>query len=198
MIIDLVARVNLLSNWPNNPEVLHKAQNKIDNVVGKDGLISESHLAELPYLRYIINKTLRMYPVARFLKPHESSEKCTVSGFHVTRGTMLLVDVRAIQNDPKIWEDPEMFRPERFQEGNHFEWDRIDKEMVDMTEGPGLFATKVVPLRAKCGARPSRSSPFSHALGHGFHSGWGAVNLLGRGLCKTEPDGGLYPAETPV
>ncbi|KAK1405543.1 Isoflavone 2'-hydroxylase [Heracleum sosnowskyi] len=173
----------------NNKEVLYKAQNEIDNVVGKDGLISESHLAELPYLRYIINEALRMYPVARFLIPHESSEECTVGGFRVPRGTMLLVDLKAIQNDPKIWEDPEIFRPERFQEGNVgfgwvpfgsgrrkcpgeglatrvvvlalgaliqcFNWDRIGEEMVDMSEGHGLFAPKVVNLRAKCGARTS-------------------------------------------
>ncbi|KAK1405542.1 Isoflavone 2'-hydroxylase [Heracleum sosnowskyi] len=179
----------------NNPEVLHKAQNEIDNVVGKDGLISESHLAELPYLRYIIYETLRMYPVTRYLVPHESSEECTVGGFRVPRGTMLLVDVKAIQNDPKIWEEPDMYRPERFQEGkvDHgwlpfgagrrkcpgeglamriivlalgallqcFNWDRIGEEMLDMTEGDDYFSPKVVPLRAKCGARPSMISLLS-------------------------------------
>ncbi|KAL8131103.1 cytochrome P450 81Q32-like [Apium graveolens] len=179
----------------NNPEMLHKAQNEIDNVVGKDGLISESHLVELPYLHHIIKETLRMFPVVRFLIPHESSKECTVGGFYVPCGTMLLVDVKAIQNDPKIWEDPEMFRPERFQEGNVgfgwmpfgsgrrkcpgeglatrvdilalgaliqcFNWDRISEEMVDMTEGHGLFGPKVVPLRAKCGARPSMISLLS-------------------------------------
>lgn len=179
----------------NNPEVLHKAQNEIDSVVGKDGLISESHLAELPYLRYIINETLRMYPVARFLIPHESSEECTVGGFWVPRGTMLLVDVKAIQNDPKFWKDPEMFKPERFEEGNVglawmpfgsgrrkcpggglamrvvvlalgaliqcFNWSRIGEEMVDMSEGHGLFSPKAVSLKAKCGARPSMISLLS-------------------------------------
>ncbi|KAL8131769.1 hypothetical protein AgCh_007624 [Apium graveolens] len=136
-----------------------------------------------------------MCPVVRFLIPHESSKECTVGGFRVPCGTMLLVDVKAIQNDPKIWGDPEMFRPERFQEGNVgfgwmpfgsgrrkcpgeglatrvdvlalgaliqcFDWDRISEEMVDMTEGHGLFGPKVVPLRAKCGARPSMISLLS-------------------------------------
>ncbi|KAL8131104.1 cytochrome P450 81Q32-like [Apium graveolens] len=173
----------------NNPEVILKARNEIDKVVGKDGLISESHLAELPYLRYIIYETLRMYPVLRYLVPHESSEECTVGGFRVPRGTMLLVDVKAIQNDPKIWQDPEMFRPERFQERNAghgwlpfgsgrrkcpgeglatriialalgaliqcFQWERIGEEMLDMAEGDDYFSPKVVPLKAKCGARPS-------------------------------------------
>ncbi|KAL8107497.1 hypothetical protein AgCh_024055 [Apium graveolens] len=36
-----------------------------------------------------------------------------------------------------------------------FNLDRISEEMVDMTEGHGLFAPKVVTLKAKCAARPS-------------------------------------------
>ncbi|KAL8109807.1 hypothetical protein AgCh_025776 [Apium graveolens] len=35
-----------------------------------------------------------------------------------------------------------------------FNWDRISEEMVDMTEGHGLFTPKVVTLKAKCAARP--------------------------------------------
>ncbi|KAL8090363.1 hypothetical protein AgCh_039730 [Apium graveolens] len=42
-----------------------------------------------------------------------------------------------------------------------FNWDRISEEMVDMTEGHGLFAAKVVTLKAKCVARPSMVSLLS-------------------------------------
>ncbi|GKV04526.1 hypothetical protein SLEP1_g16679 [Rubroshorea leprosula] len=104
----------------NNPEALKKAQVEMDNVVGSSRLVEESDLGKLSYLHCIINETMRMYPAGPLLLPHESSQECFVGGYRIPRGTMLLVNQWAIHNDPKIWGEPEKFRPERFQglEGN--------------------------------------------------------------------------------
>ncbi|GJT07066.1 RNA-directed DNA polymerase, eukaryota, reverse transcriptase zinc-binding domain protein [Tanacetum coccineum] len=92
-----------------------KAQNEIDNHVGKDRLVDESDMASLPYLYCIVNETMRMYPPAPLLLPHESAEDCVVGGYHVPRGTMLFVNQWAIHHDPNLWSDPERFNPERFE-----------------------------------------------------------------------------------
>ncbi|OWM70822.1 hypothetical protein CDL15_Pgr014495 [Punica granatum] len=84
---------------------------------GPDRLIDESDLTNLPYLRGIIIETLRMYLAAALTPPHESSDQCTVGGFSIPQGTMLLVNLWAIQNDPKLWAEPGKFRPERFVTG---------------------------------------------------------------------------------
>ncbi|XAR61941.1 hypothetical protein NMG60_11016497 [Bertholletia excelsa] len=105
----------VMSNLLNNPRVLKKAQSEIDDLVVQDRLIDESDVAKLPYLRWVINETMRMQPVAPLLLPHESSAECTISGFRIPRGTMLMVNAWAIQNDPRIWEEPGKFWPERFQ-----------------------------------------------------------------------------------
>ncbi|KAL4295990.1 hypothetical protein GQ457_12G018170 [Hibiscus cannabinus] len=99
----------------NHPQVLAKARTEILKTVGNERLIEESDLPQLPYLRCIISETLRMYPPVPTLVPHESSEECWVQGFRVPRGTMLMVNIWAIQNDPRIWEDPASFKPERFE-----------------------------------------------------------------------------------
>ncbi|XVE55803.1 hypothetical protein DITRI_Ditri03aG0186500 [Diplodiscus trichospermus] len=104
-----------LSLLLNHPEVLNKARTEIVNTVGYERLIDESDLPQLPYLRSIISETLRMYPPVPLLVPHESSEECMVEGYRIPSGTMLLVNIWAIQNDPKIWEDPTRFKPERFE-----------------------------------------------------------------------------------
>ncbi|KAJ9560132.1 hypothetical protein OSB04_005292 [Centaurea solstitialis] len=99
----------------NHPHMLEKAQNEIDQIVGEDRLVDESDIPNLPYLRCIINETLRLYPAGPMLIPHESSHDCVVGGYNIPRGTMLLVNQWAIHHDPKLWSDPERFDPERFE-----------------------------------------------------------------------------------
>uniref|UniRef100_A0A5B6ZMB2 Uncharacterized protein n=1 Tax=Davidia involucrata TaxID=16924 RepID=A0A5B6ZMB2_DAVIN len=181
-----------LSLLLNNPEVLKKAQDEIDKQVGQHRLVNESDIADLPYLRCIINETMRMYPAGPLLLPHESSEECTIGGFRIPRGSMLMINLWAIQNDPKTWVDPRKFKPERFEglEGVRdgfklmpfgsgrrgcpgeglamrmlgfalgsliqcFDWERVSKDMIDMTEGTGLTLPKAQPLMAKCQPRPT-------------------------------------------
>ncbi|PON46896.1 Cytochrome P450, E-class, group I [Trema orientale] len=100
----------------NHPRVLKKAYDELERNIGEDRLVDESDLAKLPYLNCIIKETLRLYPAGPLL-PHESSEECTVHGFRVPGGTMLLVNLWAIQQDPNIWDEPTKFKPERFKEG---------------------------------------------------------------------------------
>ncbi|XP_076917167.1 cytochrome P450 81Q32-like [Bidens hawaiensis] len=103
-----------LSLLLNHPQVLQKAQNEINSKIGKDRIVDESDMVDLPYLRWIINETLRLYHVVPLLLPHESSQDCIIDGYNVPRGTMLLVNQWAIHRDPKLWPDPERFNPERF------------------------------------------------------------------------------------
>ncbi|KAM0035834.1 putative cytochrome P450 [Helianthus debilis subsp. tardiflorus] len=81
----------VLSLLLNNPQSLKKAQAEIDNYVGEDRLINESDISNLPYLRCIINETMRMYPPGPILF-HESSKDCTVGGYHIPGGTMIVMN----------------------------------------------------------------------------------------------------------
>ncbi|CAI0464933.1 unnamed protein product [Linum tenue] len=97
----------------NHPNILTKARAELDDVVGNNRLVEESDYAKLPYLQNIINETLRLYPAAPLLVPHYSSEDCTIGGYHIPKGTMLMANAWAIQRDPSVWDEPTTFRPER-------------------------------------------------------------------------------------
>ena len=101
----------------NHPAVLKKAQAEIDASVGNSRMVAADDVPRLAYLQCIITETLRLYPPAPLLLPHESSTDCKVGGYTVPGDTMLIVNAYAIHRDPATWEDPTVFRPERFEDG---------------------------------------------------------------------------------
>nr|ACO35754.1 flavonoid 3'-hydroxylase [Dahlia pinnata] len=100
-----------------HPRMLKQAQEEMDNVVGRDRLVSESDLSQLPFLQAIVKETFRLHPSTPLSLPRISSENCEVDGYHIPKGSTLLVNVWAIARDPKMWADPLEFRPARFLPG---------------------------------------------------------------------------------
>ncbi|XP_028751445.1 flavonoid 3'-monooxygenase-like [Neltuma alba] len=103
-----------MSELMKNPNILKKANEEIDRVVGRGRWVEESDIPNLPYLNAIIKETLRLHPVAVLLAPHMALEDCKVEGYDIKKGTMLYVNAWSISRDPSIWECPAEFCPERF------------------------------------------------------------------------------------
>ncbi|CAA0831867.1 Cytochrome P450 71A22 [Striga hermonthica] len=77
-------------------------------------MVDEHHLNSLHYLDTVIKEAQRLHPVAPLLIPHESTQGCTIEGFHIPKQSRILVNVWAIGRDPDVWPDPEKYSPERF------------------------------------------------------------------------------------
>lgn len=104
-----------LSCLLNHPEELRKAREEIDSKIGLYRLVEESDISNLPCLQNIVSETLRLYPAGPLMVPHVASEDCKVGGYDMPRGTTLLVNLWAIHRDPQLWDDPETFKPERYE-----------------------------------------------------------------------------------
>nr|ABB29899.1 flavonoid 3'-hydroxylase [Osteospermum hybrid cultivar] len=100
-----------------HPQLLKQAQEEIDNVVGRDHLVTELDLTQLPFLQAIVKETFRLHPSTPLSLPRIASESCEVNGYHIPKGSTLLVNVWAIARDPKMWSEPLEFRPARFLPG---------------------------------------------------------------------------------
>nr|XP_043636865.1 xanthotoxin 5-hydroxylase CYP82C4-like [Erigeron canadensis] len=105
-----------LSLLLNNPRVLKAAQKELEDHVGKNKWVEESDIKNLTYLQAIVKETLRMYPPGPLAGPREAIEKCYIGGYHVPKGTRLIVNVWKLHRDPQVWADPNDFKPERFLE----------------------------------------------------------------------------------
>ncbi|KAL7175526.1 hypothetical protein ACSBR2_029178 [Camellia fascicularis] len=118
-----------LSLLMNNRHALKIAQEELDIHVGKERQVDESDISKLLYLQAIIKETLRLYPAAPLLGPREFTQDCTVGGYHVPKGTRLILNAWKLQRDPNIWSESSEFKPERFLtthkdvdvKGQHFE-----------------------------------------------------------------------------
>ncbi|TMW94178.1 hypothetical protein EJD97_010660 [Solanum chilense] len=98
----------------NKPDVLRKLQEELEAVVGKDNIVDESHIKQLPYLYAVMKEVLRIHPTSPLLVPRCPSETCTVGGYTVPKGSCIFINVWAIHRDPSIWENPTEFLPKRF------------------------------------------------------------------------------------
>ncbi|KAK3015136.1 hypothetical protein RJ639_006286 [Escallonia herrerae] len=118
-----------LSLLLNNRHALKKTLDELDAHIGKDRQVNESDINNLVYLQAVVKETLRLYPAAPLSGPREFAADCTVGGFHVRKGTRLIMNLGKLQCDPKVWSNPAEFRPERFLtthkdfdvKGQHFE-----------------------------------------------------------------------------
>ncbi|XP_021630396.1 cytochrome P450 81Q32 [Manihot esculenta] len=106
-----------MANLLNHPQVLEKAKSELDLQIGQETLVDESDISKLPYLQNIISETLRLCPAAPLLLPHFSSDEYTIGGYDVPKNTMVFVNAWAIHRDPRLWDDAEKFKPERFEKG---------------------------------------------------------------------------------
>nr|DAA64960.1 TPA_inf: cytochrome P450 family 71 subfamily CR polypeptide 8 [Leavenworthia alabamica] len=107
----------LLSELIKNPEVLKKAQEEVQRVVGTKAKISSAEIEQMHYLRCIIKESLRLHPPG--IVPRQTSSKwIKLGGYDIPPNTKVLVNLFAVQCDPKDWEKPSEFIPERFMEKN--------------------------------------------------------------------------------
>lgn len=97
---------------------MKKTRQEIDSVVGKERIVTEADIPNLPYLQAVVKETLRLHPTGPLIV-RESTEDCTIHGFHIPAKTRVFINVWALGRDPNHWENPLQFFPDRFIEGEN-------------------------------------------------------------------------------
>ncbi|KAM7272549.1 hypothetical protein ACFE04_027212 [Oxalis oulophora] len=125
-----------------NPRIMIKAQEEVRTCVGNKERVSESDIENLSYLKLIIKEAFRLHPPGVLLLPREAMSKFQINGYDIYPGTRIHVNVWGIGRDPNIWENPEEFIPERF-EDNHVDYKGQHFELLPFGGGrrgcPGIF-----------------------------------------------------------
>lgn len=96
------------------PEVQEKAREEIDRVVGDQRLPSFQDREKLPYIDAIVKEVLRWQPIAPLGLPHATDEDDEFRGYLIPKGAVIVPAICWFMKDPKVYQEPEKFKPERF------------------------------------------------------------------------------------
>lgn len=102
-----------LAEMVNSPELLDKALEEMDRVVGRERLVQESDIPQLNYAKACIREAFRLHPVASFNLPHVAITDTTVIGYRVPKGSHVILSRTGLGRNQTIWDEPLRFRPER-------------------------------------------------------------------------------------
>ncbi|KAM7198892.1 Cytochrome P450 [Naviculisporaceae sp. PSN 640] len=102
-----------------NPEVVNRARNELDTVIGEGAIVYE-HLAQLPYIQGVVRETLRLsfaapgFNIEPIPKPGDKSPVLLGGGkYQVAHNQTMIIVLAGVNRDPTVFDEPLAFRPER-------------------------------------------------------------------------------------
>ncbi|PIA51522.1 hypothetical protein AQUCO_01100403v1, partial [Aquilegia coerulea] len=112
-------RTNATLEWAmaeifNHPNVMEKLTKEVRRVVGNKSKVEENDVNQMDYLQCVIKETLRLHRPPTIIVPRIPSKSTTIEGYDIPAQTRVIINTWAIGRDPKIWDKPEEFIPERF------------------------------------------------------------------------------------
>ncbi|KAL8197953.1 hypothetical protein R6Q57_030041 [Mikania cordata] len=111
-----------------NTRVMKELQQEARKIGRGRPMIPEEDVEKMPYLKAVFKEGLRLHVPVPLLVPRESTQDVKIFGYDIPSGTQVWINAWSIARDPSIWEEPDVFRPERFLNspidyiGSHFEF----------------------------------------------------------------------------
>lgn len=97
-----------------NPKVQKMAQDELDRVIKSSRLPDHTDQPELPYITAVMKETLRWHAATPLGIAHMLTTDDEYRGWHLPAGSLIVPNVWGMLQDPKTYDSPAEFRPERF------------------------------------------------------------------------------------
>nr|XP_043607732.1 geraniol 8-hydroxylase-like [Erigeron canadensis] len=97
-----------------HPDMFMRVRKEVGEIVGEDGKVEEAKLLDLPYLDAVIKETMRLHAGSPLLAPHITETQVKIGNYLLPKNTHIFVNAWSMAHDPKYWDNPMVFMPERF------------------------------------------------------------------------------------
>ncbi len=101
----------------NNPDVLAKAYEEVDRVLGKDVNVAPSfgQIGQLDYIRAILSESLRLWPTAPAFSIYPYEDEIIGGQYPLKKNSFITILTLMLHRDKSVWgDDPETFNPDHF------------------------------------------------------------------------------------
>ncbi len=99
-----------------NPEAERSIHDEIDTVLG-GRIPGLSDMDKLPYTENVFREAMRLYPPV-WMMIRQSLTDLKIGGYETPKGSLFLVSPYILQRDPRYFEDPLSFKPDRWEGWN--------------------------------------------------------------------------------
>jgi len=103
-----------LALLPSHPQILKRAHEELDCVVGTDNWPTAEDEARLPYIRAIIKEVQRVHAPFWMATPHYTTEDFVYKGYHIPKSTAVILNCYTLHHDEHRYPDPHTFNPDRY------------------------------------------------------------------------------------
>lgn len=100
------------------PKVQKRLQEHVDKVADRTRLPTIEDQPQLPYVMAFIYEVMRFTSFVPMTIPHSTTTDASINGYPIPKETVIFVNQWSLNHDPNKWDEPEVFKPERFLDGD--------------------------------------------------------------------------------